>query len=122
MWPGNPASSVCNTLQELNSLVHNTEKHIIDKFKEYVQTTSFWANGWAISVLEYELKVKLILLSERAYLDEDEFNVLLCGEVEVSGNILTNLCSLLVSVNFSYSILKRLLKLFLKPSLSSKIK
>lgn len=54
----------------------------VDKFKEYVQTTSFWANGWAISVLEYELKMKLILLSERAYLDEDEFNVLLCGEVD----------------------------------------
>lgn len=53
----------------------------IDKFREFIQTSGFWADSWAISVLEYELKVKFILLSERSYLDEDMYNVLLCGEV-----------------------------------------
>ena len=53
----------------------------VDKFREFIQTSGFWADSWAISVLEYNLKVKFILLSERSYLDDDLYNVLLCGEV-----------------------------------------
>ena len=53
----------------------------IDKFREFIQTSGFWADSWAISVLEYVLQIKMILLSERSYLDEDLYNVLLCGEV-----------------------------------------
>lgn len=53
----------------------------VDKFREFIQTSGFWADSWAISVLEYNLKAKFILLSERSYLDDDLYNVLLCGEV-----------------------------------------
>jgi len=53
----------------------------LDKFREFIQTSGFWADSWAISILEYNLKVKFILLSERSFLDNDLYNVLLCGEV-----------------------------------------
>ena len=52
----------------------------LEKFREYIQTSGFWADSWAISVLEYMLKVKFVLLSQRSYLDKDLYNVLLCGE------------------------------------------
>ena len=52
----------------------------LDKFREFIQTSGFWADSWAISTLEYVLKVKFVLLSQRSYLDNDLYNVLLCGE------------------------------------------
>ena len=52
----------------------------VDKFKEFILTSGYWADSWAISTLEYVLKVKFVLLSERSYLDDDLYNVLLCGE------------------------------------------
>jgi len=54
----------------------------LEKFKQYIQTSKFWADSWAISVLERLLKVKLIILSERSY-DEDALDsVVNCGEVD----------------------------------------
>tara|TARA_B100001287_G_scaffold276730_1_gene288993 strand:+ start:18905 stop:21022 length:2118 start_codon:yes stop_codon:yes gene_type:complete len=53
----------------------------LEKFREYIQTSGFWANSWAISVLEKLLNVKFIILSERAYIENDIHNVLLCGEI-----------------------------------------
>ena len=52
----------------------------IDKFREFILTSGYWADSYNISTLEYILKVKFILLSERSYLDGDLYNVLLCGE------------------------------------------
>jgi len=52
----------------------------IDKFREFIQTSGFWANSWAISTLENVLNVKFIILSERAYIENDLHNVLVCGE------------------------------------------
>jgi len=53
----------------------------IEKFREYIQTSGFWANSWAISTLEKVLNVKFIILSERAYIENDLHNVLICGEL-----------------------------------------
>ena len=54
----------------------------LEKFRQYIQTTLFWADNWAISVLERELQIKMIILSERAYLDDDLDGVLMCGEID----------------------------------------
>ena len=53
----------------------------IEKFREFVQTSTFWADSWAITTLEELLNVKFIILSERSYIENDLHNVLLCGEV-----------------------------------------
>lgn len=55
--------------------------HSIEDFRAHIQTSAFWADSWAISVLEELLNVKFIILSERSYLENDQHNVLLCGEV-----------------------------------------
>jgi hypothetical protein len=53
----------------------------IEKFREYIQTSGFWADSWAINTLEELLNVKFIILSERSYIENDLHNVLLCGEI-----------------------------------------
>lgn len=49
------------------------------KFKDFVQTPDFWANEWAISILEYELKIKIILFSELSYDEGSIHTVMNCG-------------------------------------------
>jgi len=56
----------------------------LEKFREYLQTTRYWADSWAISVLERVLRVKMIILSQRAYLDDDLDGVMMCGEVDAT--------------------------------------
>jgi predicted NAD-dependent protein-ADP-ribosyltransferase YbiA (DUF1768 family) len=54
----------------------------LEKFREYIQTSAFWADNWAIATLERVLRIKLIILSQRAYLDGDLDGVLNCGEID----------------------------------------
>ena len=53
----------------------------LGEFREYIQTSGYWANEWAISTLEVLLNVKIIILSKESY-DNNAFdNILNCGEV-----------------------------------------
>ena len=54
----------------------------LEKFREYVQTPHFWADSWAISLLERTLNIKMIILSQRAFLDGDLDGVMTCGEID----------------------------------------
>jgi hypothetical protein len=58
----------------------------LDKLREYIQHSSFWADNWAISVLEKELNMKLIIFSESSYDDDDKNNVLQCTLSNLSNN------------------------------------
>jgi len=58
----------------------------VEKFREFIQTPGFWADSWAIQTLERVLNVKFIILSERAYIEDDLHNVLLCGEDHTSSS------------------------------------
>ena len=53
----------------------------IEQFRDYIQTSSFWADAWAISTLERVLNVKIVILSEQAYNDDSLDSVLNCGEI-----------------------------------------
>jgi len=57
-------------------------KHIdtLESFQEYIKTSKFWADGWAISTLEQKLNVKLIVLSEESFDEGSLDSVLNCGE------------------------------------------
>ena len=55
----------------------------LENFREYVQTPQFWADSWAISLLERTLNIKMIILSQRAYLDGDLDGVMTCGEIDL---------------------------------------
>lgn len=52
-----------------------------DKYKDYLMTSSYGANPHVISILEYKLNIKIILLSEKAFHDGDKDHVLVCGDI-----------------------------------------
>jgi hypothetical protein len=62
----------------LEEFAHMRNIATIDQFRDYVQSPAYWADDWAISVLERELNMKLIIFSERDYNENDENNVLRC--------------------------------------------
>jgi predicted NAD-dependent protein-ADP-ribosyltransferase YbiA (DUF1768 family) len=78
--------SLTSQRNEMKGLIHSTtgdlaEITTLDKFRAYIQTSTFWANEWAISIIEKKLNVKMIILSEVYYNENDLNNVLNCGEI-----------------------------------------
>jgi len=62
----------------LNDFVFMKNVDSLEKLREYIQTPSFWADDWTISILEKELNMKLIIFSESSYNEDDKSNVLRC--------------------------------------------
>ena len=58
--------------------------HSLDEFQEFIKTSRFWADTWAISTLEDKLNCKLVIFSEEAYNDGSPDSVLNCGEAAKS--------------------------------------
>lgn len=52
----------------------------IDDFKKALLKKTFWADTWAISTLEKELNVKMIILSSENFENGDIDNILLCSQ------------------------------------------
>ena len=52
-----------------------------EDFKIILKTSDFWADMWAISVMEEALNIKIIILSEEAYYTGDLDSVMLCGHI-----------------------------------------
>jgi len=53
----------------------------IEDYREYIKTSRFWADTWAISTLERVLNVKMIIFSEKSYNERSLDSVLNCGEM-----------------------------------------
>jgi hypothetical protein len=49
----------------------------LDDFRNYIRTSDYWANTWAISTLELLLNVKIIILEEST----DKDAMMLCGQL-----------------------------------------
>jgi len=52
-----------------------------EDFKKILKTSDFWADMWAISVMEEALNIKIVILSEEAYYTGDLDSVMLCGHI-----------------------------------------
>ena len=52
----------------------------INDFKEYILTSKYWADSYAISIIENILNIKMIILSQESYEINDKDNVILCNE------------------------------------------
>jgi len=52
----------------------------VEKFREFVQTSLFWADAFGIATIERLLNIKCIILSKEAYDAGDVDGVLQCGE------------------------------------------
>jgi hypothetical protein len=53
----------------------------LEKFKEVLKTKNYWADTWAINVIEKNLNIKTVILSEESFNQGDNNNVLLCGQM-----------------------------------------
>lgn len=53
----------------------------IPELKKKIQTCDYWADTWAISTFERVLNIKLIILSEEYYKNNDIDHVLRCGQL-----------------------------------------
>ena len=53
----------------------------LDKFKDYIRTSAYWADSNTISILEFKLNLKFIILSEASFNENDKDSVLKCGEL-----------------------------------------
>ena len=75
-----------NDLVELDYLHKLKDVTTLELFKEYIKSCDFWGESWAISILEYVLKIKLILLNPIEY-DDAIINdtsmdkVIFCGDI-----------------------------------------
>lgn len=52
----------------------------LEKFQNYIRTSSYWADAWAITTLENKLNFKFIIFSEAAFNHGSHDSVLNCGE------------------------------------------
>jgi predicted NAD-dependent protein-ADP-ribosyltransferase YbiA (DUF1768 family) len=53
----------------------------LEKLKAYIQTSTYWADTWAISTIERLLNVKIIIMSQNSYENGDIHSVLQCGQL-----------------------------------------
>ena len=53
----------------------------LSMLKIKIKTSDYWADTWAISTLEREMNIKIILFSELNYREHDIINVLQCGQL-----------------------------------------
>jgi len=52
----------------------------LQKLQNYIKTSNYWADTWAISTLEEKLNVKIIIFSEESFGDNSLDSVLQCGD------------------------------------------
>jgi hypothetical protein len=52
----------------------------LSKFKEFIKTSRFWADHWAISTLEEKLNFKFIIFSEESFEENSLDSVINCGD------------------------------------------
>ena len=67
----------------LGEFQHMSKIDTIDKFRAYIQTPSYWADDWALNVLEKELNMKFIIFSSEAFDENDLANVLKCSLTDI---------------------------------------
>lgn len=68
--------------ENLNDFEFMKEYDTLEKFKDYVLTSQYWADDYTISYLEDRLKIKMIILSKEAYDEKAEDSVIQCGQLK----------------------------------------
>ena len=67
--------------ENIEEYKHMKGINTLEDFREKIKTSSFWAETWTISTIERVLNVKVIILSEEAYMRGDYGSVLQCGQL-----------------------------------------
>jgi predicted NAD-dependent protein-ADP-ribosyltransferase YbiA (DUF1768 family) len=53
----------------------------LEKFRQFILTSNYWADTWAVSTMERLLNVKVIILSSDSYASGDMDSVMKCGQL-----------------------------------------
>jgi hypothetical protein len=56
----------------------------LEKFRQFILTSQYWADTWAISTLERVLNIKIVVLSKEAFESGDHDSVMKCGQLNDS--------------------------------------
>jgi hypothetical protein len=67
-----------------------TDIDTIEKFRRFIQTPSYWAGETAIAILEQKLNMKIIIMNEDAFSNNDLTGVLMCSTGSESEETLTS--------------------------------
>jgi len=70
-------SKIDNTKELLKEVQFMKSIETLDQFKEFIKSSDFWADTWAISTLERLLNMKIIIMEK----SEDDNASLLCGQM-----------------------------------------
>ena len=65
----------------LTEFVHMEGIDSLEKFRQFILTSRYWADTWAISTLERLLNIKVIVFSKEAFNSGDVDSVLNCGQL-----------------------------------------
>lgn len=70
-----------NTKENLKDVEFMEGIDSLAMLKLKIKTNEFWADTWAISTLEREMNIKVVIFSELNYREGDEVNTLQCGQL-----------------------------------------
>jgi len=65
----------------LAEFAHMNGVDSLEKFRQFILTSGYWADTWAISTLERLLNIKVIVLSKEAFDSGDVDSVMNCGQL-----------------------------------------
>lgn len=74
-------SEKAQTHELLQEFKHMEGLDTLEKYRQYMLTSRYWADTWAISTLERLLNIKLIVLSKSAFDAGDMDSILQCGQL-----------------------------------------
>ena len=68
----------------LKEFAHMEGIDTLEKFRQFILTSQYWADTWAVSTMERLLNIKVIVLSSESYGSGDMDSVMKCGQLNDS--------------------------------------
>jgi hypothetical protein len=73
---------ILSSASDLDEYTFKQSINTLDEFKAYIKTQNFWADEYAISVLQKHFNISFIVLLENKYSRDDILRMINCGIIE----------------------------------------
>ena len=70
-----------NSLENIQEFKFMKNINSLEDFKTVIRSKNYWADSFAISLLEYALNIKTIILSKKSHLKKDRENLVSCSDM-----------------------------------------
>lgn len=74
-------SDLKNSLENIQEFKFMKNINSLEDFKTVIRSKNYWADSFAISLLEYALNIKTIILSKKSHLKKDRENLVSCSDM-----------------------------------------